>query len=149
MDYRKNVLVLCTRNSARSQMAEALLRKLAGDRFNVYSAGLDPSPIHPMVEPVMREIGLDVSAQRSKSVKEYLGKLTAHYLIVVCQNAERLCPRIYPGAGQRLFWPFPDPAAVEGTEEEQLAGFRRVRDEIAARLREWLSELDEEHENMG
>ena len=90
MDRRKNVLILCTRNSARSQMAEALLRKHAGDRFNVYSAGLNPDRIHPMVEPVMREIGLDVSGQQSKGVKEYLGRLTAHYLIVVCERGEKL-----------------------------------------------------------
>ena len=144
MDQRKNVLILCTRNSARSQMAEALLRKHAGDRFDVYSAGLNPDRIHPMVEPVMREIGLDVSGQRSKGVQVYLGRLTAHYLIVVCENAERNCPKIFPGPGERLFWPFDDPAAVEGTEEVQLEAFRRVRDQIDARLREWLRGLDED-----
>ena len=79
MDNRKNILILCTRNSARSQMAEGILRKFVGDRFHVYSAGLDPDRIHPMVEPVMREIGIDISGQRSKSVQEYLGKITAHY----------------------------------------------------------------------
>ena len=125
-------------------MAEALLRKHAGDRFDVYSAGLNPDRIHPMVEPVMKEIGLDVSGQRSKGVQEYLGRLTAHYLIVVCENAERNCPKIFPGPGERLFWPFDDPAAVEGTEEVQLEAFRRVRDQIDARLREWLRSLDEE-----
>ncbi len=144
MDQRRNVLILCTSNSARSQMAEALLRKHAGDRFNVYSAGLNPDRIHPMVEPVMREIGLDVSGQRSKSVKEYLGRLTAHHLIVVCANAERSCPKIFPGPGERLFWPFDDPATIEGTEEVQLEAFRRVRDQIDARLREWLRGLDED-----
>ncbi len=143
MDNSKNILILCTRNSARSQMAEGLLRKLVGDRFHVYSAGLDPDRIHPMVEPVMNEIGIDISTQRSKSVQEYLGKLTAHYLIVVCEHVERNCPKLYPGFGERLYWPFDDPAAVEGTEEEQLGAFRRVRDEIAARLREWLRDLKE------
>ena len=144
MDQRKNVLILCTRNSARSQMAEALLRKYAGDRFDVYSAGLNPDRIHPLVEPVMKEIGLDVSGQRSKGVEVYLGRLAAHYLIVVCENAERNCPKIFPGPGERLFWPFDDPAAVEGTEEVRLEAFRRVRDQIDARLREWLRGLDEE-----
>ncbi len=143
MDQRKNVLILCTRNSARSQMAEALLRKYAGDRFDVYSAGLNPDRIHPLVEPVMREIGIDISGQRSKSVQEYLGKISAHYLIVVCEHAEQNCPKVFPGLGERLYWPFDDPAAVDGTGEERLAAFRRVRDEIATRLREWLDELDE------
>jgi arsenate reductase len=94
-------------------MAEALLRKYAGDRFEVYSAGLNPDRIHPLVGPVMREIGIDISGQRSKSVQEYLGRLTAHYLIIVCENVERNCPKIFPGPGVRLFWPFDDPAAVE------------------------------------
>ena len=111
----------------------------------MYSAGLSPEGIHPLVEPVMKEIGLDVSGQRSKSVKEYLGKLTAHYLIVVCPNAERHCPQIFPGLGERLFWPFDNPAAIEGSEEERLAAFRRVaRLQIDARLREWLRSLDED-----
>ncbi len=144
MDDRKNILILCTRNSARSQMAEGILRKYVGDRYHVFSAGLDPSPIHPLVGPVMREIGLDVSAQRSKDVKEYLGRLTAHYLIVVCANAERNCPKIFPGLGKRLYWPFDDPAAVEGTEDERLGAFRRMRDQIDARLREWLRDLHED-----
>jgi arsenate reductase len=143
VDARKNILVLCTRNSARSQMAEGILRNYVGDRFHIYSAGLDPDRIHPMVEPVMGEIGIDISGQRSKSVQEYLGKILAHYLIVVCENAEKNCPKVFPGLGERLYWPVDDPAAVEGTEEEQLEAFRRVRDEIAARLREWLNEVDE------
>jgi arsenate reductase len=125
-------------------MAEGILRKYAGDRFHVYSAGLNPDRIHPMVEPVMREIGIDISGQRSKSVQEYLGKLTAHYVIIVCENAERNCPKIFPGIGERLYWPFDDPAAVEGTEEGRLEAFRRVRDQIDARLREWLRGLDED-----
>lgn len=143
MDSRKNILILCTRNSARSQMAEGILRKFAGDRFHIYSAGLDPDCIHPMVDPVMREIGIDISAQRSKSVQEYLGKITAHYLIVVCEHVEQNCPKVFPGLGERLYWPFDDPAAIEGTEEEQLDAFRRVRDEITARLLEWLHDLNE------
>jgi arsenate reductase len=103
MDDRKNVLVLCTRNTARSQMAEAVLRKLAGDRFNVYSAGLRPDQIHPMVEPIMNEIGIDVSGHYSKDVGEYLGTLAVHHLIIVCYQVEQHCPRLFPGALQRHF----------------------------------------------
>jgi len=143
VDTRKNIFILCTRNSARSQMAEGILRKHVGDRFHIYSAGLNPDRIHPLVGLVMQEIGIDISGQRSKGVQEYLGKITAHYLIVVCENAERNCPKLFPGLGERLYWPFDDPAAVEGTEDEQREAFRRVRDEIAARLREWLFELGE------
>lgn len=142
MEHTRNVLVLCTRNSARSQMAEALLRESAGDRLQIYSAGLQPDRIHPLVAPVMAEVGLDVSGQRSKGVEEYLGRLTAHYLIVVCENAEKNCPKIFPGSGERLYWPFDDPTAVEGSEEDRRAAFRRIRDQIAVRVREWLRELE-------
>ena len=139
MEDRKNVLILRTRNTARSQMAEALLKKYAADRFNVYSAGLRPDRVHPMVEPVMNEIGVDVIEQYSKDVGEYLGKLTVHHLIIVCNQVEKNCPRLFPGALQRHFWPFDDPAAVEGTEEEQRDAFRRIRDQIDQRLQAWLS----------
>jgi arsenate reductase len=141
MTTKLNVLVLCSKNSARSQMAEGLLRKYAGDHFSVYSAGLDSDRVHPMVPPVMAEIGIDVSEQRSKNVKEYLGHLPVHYLIVVCANAEDRCPSIFPGMRERFFWPFDDPAAAEGSEEEQLAVFRRVRDEISKQLQTWLAEM--------
>jgi len=141
MDRKQNVLFLCTKNSARSQMAEGLLRNLAGDDFSVYSAGLEPDRVHPMAVKVMSEAGIDISAQHSKDVKEYLGKLFAHYLIIVCANAEQRCPAIFPGMVERLFWPFDDPAAVEGSEEDQLTAFRRVRDEIDKRPRGWLVEI--------
>jgi arsenate reductase len=142
MSSRKNVLILCTHNSARSQIAEALVRRYAPTQFEVHSAGLDPGTVHPLVAPVMAEVGIDISQQRSKSIHEYLGRLTAHYLIVVCENAERNCPKIFPGRGERLFWPFDDPASVEGTDDERLAAFRRVRDQIDARIREWLQSLE-------
>lgn len=135
------MLILCTRNSARSQMAEALLRDKAGDQFNVYSAGLNPDRIHSMVQPVMDEIGLDVSGQYSKNVGDYLGKLTVHHLIIVCEQAEQHCPKMFLGALQRHFWPFDGPAAVTGSEEDQLLAFQRVRDEIDERLTKWLAEL--------
>jgi arsenate reductase len=86
-------------------MAEGILRSLAGNRFHIYSAGLAPDRIHPLVEPAMREIGIDISGQWSKSVQEYLGKVTAHYLIVVCENAERNCSKVFPGLCERLYWP--------------------------------------------
>ena len=92
----------------------------------------------------MEEIGVDISGQHSKSVQEFFSKITAHYLIVVCEKAEENCPKVFPGLGERLYWPFDDPAAVEGTEDEQMEAFRRVRDEIAARFREWLCEFDDE-----
>ena len=138
MDKLK-VLFLCTGNSARSQMAEALLRKHAGDRFDVYSAGLEPKGIHPYTRRVMQEIGIDLGGQRSKHLSEYMGKLHFEYLITVCGNAERECPT-FPGADQRQHWPFEDPAAIEGTEEQKLAAFRAVRDQIDRRVRAWLAE---------
>ena len=142
MDDRKNVLILCTRNSARSQMAEALLKKHAADRFNVYSAGLRPDEVHPLVGPVMEEIGVDISGQRSKDVGEYLGKLAVHHLIIVCDQVEAHCPKIFPGALLRYYWPFDDPAAVEGTDDRRREAFRRVRDQIDQRLQAWLSGVE-------
>lgn len=141
MDLRQNVLFLCTKNSARSQMAEGLLRNLVSGRLNVYSAGLEPDRVHPMAVEVMNEIGIDISGQHSKDVKDYLGRLFTHYLVIVCANAEQRCPSIFPGMVERLFWPFDDPAAIEGPKEKQRAAFRRVRDQIDARLREWLLEI--------
>lgn len=141
MDGCKNVLILCTKNSARSQMAEGLLRHLAPEDFKVYSAGLEPDRVHPMAIEVMQEIGIDISDQRSKDVKEYLGKLFAHYLVIVCANAEQRCPSIFPGMVERLFWPFDDPAAVGDSEQAQREAFRRVRDQIDERLRGWLVEI--------
>ncbi len=134
---KTRVLFLCTGNSARSQMAEAFLRQLACDRFEVYSAGLEPKGIHPLTRQVLAEVGLDISGQTSKEIGQFLGKIHFGYLITVCSNAEARCP-IFPGMGFRLHWPFDDPATITGSEAEQLAGFRRVRDEIAARIQAWL-----------
>ena len=138
----KNVLIVCTRNSARSQMAEGLLRAKAGSRLEVFSAGLRPDRVHPLAIAAMQEVGIDITHQRSKDLREYLGRLTAHYLIIVCANAEENCPRLFPGVGERLFWPFDDPAAEQGCDEEKLDAFRRVRDAIDQRLDEWLRELE-------
>ncbi len=134
---KTRVLFLCTGNSARSQMAEAFTRQYAGDRFEVYSAGLEPKGIHPFTRQVLAEVGLDMSGQTSKEIGQFLGKIHFGYLITVCANAEQRCP-VFPGLGTRLHWPFDDPAAIGGNEAEQLAGFRRVRDEIAARIQAWL-----------
>ncbi|SPJ15094.1 Protein ArsC [Syntrophobacter sp. SbD2] len=136
----ERVLFLCTGNTARSQMAEAFLRKYAGRHLAVYSAGLAPSEVNPYTERVMREIGIDLSGQRSKSVKEYLGKMSFTYLITVCVEAEANCPTTFPGIGHRLCWAFDDPAAVEGSEEEKLQKFREVRDRIEKRIKLWLEE---------
>ncbi|MFZ0930878.1 MAG: arsenate reductase ArsC [Syntrophobacteraceae bacterium] len=136
----ERVLFLCTGNTARSQMAEAFLRKYAGKHFGAYSAGLQPSAVNPYTERVMREIGIDLSGQRSKSVKEYLGKMSFTYLITVCAEAEANCPTTFPGIGKRLSWAFDDPAAVEGSEEEKLQKFREARDQVEKRIRLWLEE---------
>ena len=137
---KSRVLFLCTGNSARSQMAEALLRHYAGDRFDVYSAGLEPKGMNPFTVRVMEEIGIPLTGQSSKDVREYMGKLHFSYLITVCANAEERCPTTFPGVSQRMHWAFDDPAVAEGTDEEKLAKFRAVRDQIARRIREWLAE---------
>ena len=138
---RGRVLFLCTGNSARSQMAEAWLRHYAGDRFEAYSAGLEPKGMNPFTVRVMEEIGIPLTGQYSKDVREYMGKLHFGYLITVCANAEERCPTTFPGVGQRMHWAFDDPAAVEGTDEVRLAKFRAVRDQIDRRIRDWLKEL--------
>jgi arsenate reductase len=143
---KTKVLFLCTGNSARSQMAEAFLRRCAGDRFEAYSAGLEPRGIHPYTRQVMEEIGIDLSGQRSKDVTEYMGKVHFGYLITVCENAEKNCPRIFPGVGKRLHWALEDPAAFDGSEEEKLRKFRQVRDQIDRRIQEWLAEQGVEKE---
>lgn len=134
---KPKVLFLCTGNSARSQMAEAFLRLYAGDRLDAYSAGLEPGVINPYTIRVMEEIGVDMSAHRSKSLVEYMGKVHFAYLITVCSRAEEKCP-LFPGMGTRLHWPFDDPAAATGSDEEKLAKFRQVREEIKARMLAWL-----------
>jgi arsenate reductase len=135
------VLFLCTGNSARSQMAEAFLRRLAGDRFEVHSAGLEPKGINPWTVRVMEEIGYDLSGQWAKDVTEYLGKHHFGYLITVCAHAEEHCPKTFLGVSERIHWPIGDPAAFVGTEADTLQEFRRARDEIAARIKAWLAEL--------
>jgi arsenate reductase len=132
---KKRVLILCTGNSARSQMAEGLLRRDGGARFEVFSAGVSPSHVRPEAIEAMREIGIDISGQRSKSIEEFAGQ-AFDYVITVCDNARERCP-FFPAETRRIHWNFDDPAAAEGDAIARLAVFRRVRDEIRARLGEF------------
>ncbi len=137
MTDRKSVLFLCTGNSARSQMAEGLLRQLAGDRFEAFSAGTHPSVVNPLAIKAMDEIDIDISNHRSKSVDEFIDE-EFDFVITVCDNANEHCP-IFPGDAKRIHWSFTDPAAAEGDEESRLGVFRRVRNEIQQRLRLFLA----------
>jgi arsenate reductase len=130
---KQSVLLLCTGNSARSQMAEGLLRHMASDRFEVASAGTNPSIVRPEAIQAMKEIGISLDGHRSKSVDEFVGK-TIDYVITVCDNAKESCP-VFPAGTHRMHWPFQDPPAPsEGTEEERLAVFRTVRDQMKVRF---------------
>lgn len=133
MAAKKRVLILCTGNSARSQMAEGLLRHDAGDRFEVVSAGTRPSQVRLEAVAVMGELGIDISGHRSKHVDEFAGQ-KFDYVLTVCDNARESCP-VFPDGATAIHRNFEDPAALHGTEEERLALFRRVRDEIREYLR--------------
>ena len=126
------VLILCTGNSARSQMAEGLLRHDAGNTYEVSSAGTKPTHVRTEAITVMQEVGIDISGHRSKSVDEFEGQ-DFDYVITVCDNAKESCP-IFPAKTKRIHWSIEDPAAVQGSEAERLAAFRRVRDELRTRL---------------
>lgn len=130
---KPKVLFLCTGNSARSQMAEGLLRHFAGDDYEVLSAGTHPKGVNPLAVQALREIGIDISGQTSKNVSEFLG-LSIPYVVTVCDRAKESCP-IFPGTFRFLNWSFDDPAEATGTREEQLAVFRRVRDELEERIK--------------
>ncbi|MGM0403807.1 MAG: arsenate reductase ArsC [Thermodesulfobacteriota bacterium] len=139
MDKAK-VLFLCTGNSARSQMAEAFLRKYGEDRYEALSAGLEPKGIHPLTVKAMAEIGIRLDNQKSKSLKQYLGKENIAHLITVCGHAEENCPYAFlRTAGEHIHWHFEDPAAAEGTEAQQLEKFREVRDQIKKHVKNWLA----------
>ena len=138
---KPKAIFLCTGNSARSQMAEGLLRAMAGDQFEVFSAGTNPKgSILPEVQEAMREVGIDISQQWSKSVTEYLGKVNFGYVITVCADAEENCPAIFLSMGTHEHFPFDDPAKFTGDDESRLESTRRVRDQIEERLRQWLNE---------
>lgn len=133
------VLILCTGNSARSQMAEGLLRHDGGEGFEVYSAGTIASFVRPQAIAAMEEIGIDISGHRSKSVDEFTGQ-EFDYVITVCDNAKESCP-VFPGKTKRIHWSFYDPAEADGSDEEKLSVFRQVRDEIQDRLSEFAANL--------
>ena len=129
----QRVLFICTHNSARSQMAEGLLRHIAGDRFDVYSAGTEATSVRAEAITVMREVGIDISGQTSKTLERYLHE-PWDYVITVCDDANESCP-VFPGAADRSHWSFEDPSKATGTENERLEVFRRTRNEIAGRIR--------------
>lgn len=141
---KKNVLFLCTGNSARSQMAEAFLRQYAGERFDVYSAGLEPKGINPLTIVVMDEIGLDIRQHTSDPIGKYMMKKSFRYVITVCSHADKQCPQaLWHRGGEKLHWHFDDPAADMGSEDDKLTVFRRVRDEIDAQIQEWVATLEQ------
>ncbi len=137
MTRKARVLVLCTANSARSQMAEGLLRALAGDRLDVVSAGIEPGSLHPLAVQAMAEIGIDISAQRSKSVERFSGQ-EFDFVITVCDAAAERCP-VFPGSAQRLHWSVEDPVETAGIEEDRMSAFRTARDALRVHIEEFLT----------
>lgn len=144
MSEKESVLFLCSANSCRSQMAEGFLRKIAGARFEVYSAGLEPARVvEPLTVQVMEEVGISLAGQHPKSLKEFLGRAHITWLIIVCDQAMRNCPHVWPMMNDknRLSWPFPDPQEARGDEAMRVRAFREVRDSIRAKLELWLATL--------
>ncbi len=133
---KPKVLFVCTQNSCRSQMAEGLLRHDARDLFEVFSAGTKPSQVRPEAIAMMRELGIDISGHRSKSVEEFTGQ-HFDYVITVCDNAQESCP-VFPALTTRIHWSIEDPAAVEGSEAQRFEAFRRIRDELRRRVRDFI-----------
>jgi arsenate reductase len=138
MTPKPAVLFLCTHNAARSQMTEALLRRHADHRFEVFSAGLRPTEVHPLTRQVLTEVGIDPSKLRAKGVQAFMGRVRVRHAIVLCEEAETACPRVFPFAVETLRWPFEDPAQAEGGPDLQLARFRRVLRDIEARICAWV-----------
>ena len=137
---KQSVLFLCTGNSCRSQMAEALLRKHGGANYDVHSAGIEPRGIDPMTIDVLQETGIDTSSLKSKSVSVYMGFKNFDYMVTVCARAEKNCPTLFPSIGKRLYWPFEDPTEFTGPLGERKEFFRRVRDEIENKILMFLAE---------
>lgn len=135
MTDRLRVLFICTHNSARSQMAEAWLRHVAGERIDVHSAGTEATHVRPLAVRAMAEVGLDISQQESKTLERYLGQQW-DYVITVCDEANEACP-MFPGGRERLHWSFPDPSKATGADEQQLVVYRQVRDAIRKRIDEF------------
>jgi thioredoxin type arsenate reductase len=140
--HRVRVLFLCTHNSARSQMAEAILREIGGARVETASAGTEVTRVHPLAVREMKERGIDISEQRSKHMDEFLGE-SFDYVVTVCDNAREACP-IFPGAPERIHWSIPDPSAVTGDEAKQRSAFKRAADELTTRLRYFLALIEKE-----
>jgi arsenate reductase (thioredoxin) len=134
------VLVVCTHNDARSQMAEALFKKHGAEHFEFFSAGLKPTTVHPCAIKIMQDNGIDISDNRAKNVKEFLGRLQVRYLITVCQNTERYCPMIFMDVRKRFYWPTEDPVEFAGDEKIRLEKFRKVYDSLEERVENWLWE---------
>ena len=134
---KKRVLFLCTGNSFRSQMAEGFLRHMAGDKFEVFSAGVKPTQVNPLAIKVMAEVGIDISKHRSKSAMEFIGQ-NFDYVITVCDNAQQTCP-VFPGYYEKLHWSFADPSVFTGSWEDRLAKTREVRNQIEAKIKDWLN----------
>jgi arsenate reductase (thioredoxin) len=137
---KRKVLFLCTSNSARSQMAEAYLRKYGGDDFEPYSAGLEANEVHPMTRRVLEEAGIDTSQQRAKSVREFLGHEKFEFVVVVCRRIDDNCPTVYPEAKSYQRWVLDDPVKAQGSDEQKLAAFRAVREKVEARVKLWIEE---------
>ena len=133
---KKRVLIICTGNSFRSQMAEGFFKHLASDMFDAYSAGIQPAKINPLAIKVMEEIGIDISRQYSKSIKEFLSR-SFDYIITVCDSAKQTCP-IFPGEYKKIHWDIEDPAGLQGTQEEILEKIRKIRDNIEKKIKELL-----------
>jgi len=136
---KTRVLFLCTANSARSQIAEALLRQMGGELFEVFSAGAEPTRVNPYAIQAMQETGVEMDGHTSKSMDAFAGQ-QFDYVITLCSDAEERCP-FFPGAARRLHWPFDDPADTQGSPAERLGEFRRVRDQISERLISWIAEI--------
>jgi arsenate reductase (thioredoxin) len=135
---KTRVLFVCTSNTARSQMAEAFLKKYAADRYDVFSAGLGPGPMNPLTTAVMEENGISMRDHYPKGIEGFLAYDFA-FVIVVCSRAETVCP-VFPDSCIRLYWPFDDPEDAKGSQDEKLAKFREIRDQIDAKIRQWLQE---------
>jgi arsenate reductase len=142
MSEKPRVLFLGSHNAGRTQMAEALLRKHGGHRFDVCSAGLEPSQLHPLATEVLAEVGVTAAGLHAKPITAFLGKTTIAWAIIMCEPSERTSPRLYPFATRTVRWPFEDPTWTQGSAEIQLVRFRRVRDAIDARIRSWLREVE-------
>ncbi len=142
MEKKKRVLFYCKHNSCRSQIAEAYLRHFTDGKYDIYSAGLNPEPIHPMVKSVLLEDGISLEGQSPKGIDLYLGKEPFNNIIIVCQEGEAECPKLYPFAMKTERWALSDPAEVTGDKNEILAAFRHTRDQIKNKIQIWLGQKD-------